>query len=89
MPVASALLGWSAIFGPGGAVGWLVSALGGTAHNYFQEPFARWVMTVSYTHLDVYKRQVLRRSSSLSHLVFLYDITLTQDAISCTISTNK
>ena len=44
MPVASALLGWSAIFGPGGAVGWLVSALGGTAHNYFQEPFARWVM---------------------------------------------
>ena len=44
MPVASALLGWSAIFGPGGAVGWLVSALGGTAHDYFQEPFARWVM---------------------------------------------
>lgn len=40
MPVASALLGWSAVFGAGGILGQLL----GTGLNYMEEPYARWVM---------------------------------------------
>lgn len=44
MPVASALLGWSAIFGPEGIVGSLM----GNGAGCLEDPHARWVMIFIY-----------------------------------------
>lgn len=44
MPVASALLGWSAIFGPAGILGNLL----GSSAGYLDDPYARWVMLFIY-----------------------------------------
>lgn len=44
MPVASALLGWNAIFGIDGLIGFIARAFGGTGRDYLQDPYARWVM---------------------------------------------
>lgn len=44
MPVASALLGWSAIFGPEGILGNLM----GNSAGYLEDPYARWVMVFIY-----------------------------------------
>lgn len=44
MPVASALLGWSAIFGPAGILG----NLPGSSAGYLDDPYARWVMLFIY-----------------------------------------
>lgn len=44
LPVASALLGWQGIFGPGGLLGKGVEALGGTGENYLEDPWAWYVL---------------------------------------------
>lgn len=44
MPVASALLGWSAIFGVGGVVGFFAKLFGAVPHDYLADPYARWVL---------------------------------------------
>lgn len=44
VPVASALLGWSAVFGVNGILNALRGLFGGTPREYFSNPYARWVL---------------------------------------------
>lgn len=48
IPVASALLGWSAILGRGGLLGRLIQALGGQGKDYLADPWARWSLILIF-----------------------------------------
>ncbi|MBU5432448.1 carbohydrate ABC transporter permease [Intestinimonas sp. MSJ-38] len=48
IPVASALLGWSAILGQDGLLGRLIQVLGGQGANYLAEPWARWSLMLMF-----------------------------------------
>lgn len=48
MPVASALLGWEAIFTSGGLLDKIIQAMGGAGQNYLQDPYARPVLILVF-----------------------------------------
>ena len=58
---------FKSLFAQDGLVNNVITAIGFSRIDWFQNAWAaRWVITVSYTHLDVYKRQVKAQADRAS-----------------------